>query len=167
MKLTYDKDVQVDGSVIGLTSDFELTPVLAKFLSLNHPLIRERTMSVEALIDDYRHSLRAESQSKADALSYQFLCSVYSSPKSMRQLTDILLEERNIKLREMFVEHENAIIAANERMTFVSRSEAATWWYLFWVCLISRIYIVFDWTNGVNFFVRTICGAEIMRQSRI
>lgn len=132
-KLTYDKNVQVDGSVIGLTSDFELTPILAKFLSLNRRLINERTMSTEALIDDYRRSLRNESQSKVDLLSYHFLCSVYSSPKDMDQLTNVLSEERNIKLREMFVGHEAAILAANERMTFVSRSEVATWWYLFWV----------------------------------
>ncbi|GJJ08808.1 hypothetical protein Clacol_003027 [Clathrus columnatus] len=132
VKLTYDKNVQVDGSVIGLTSDFQLTPILARFLSLNQRLIRERTMSAEALIDDYRHSLQTESQSKIDSLSYQFLCSVYGSPKDMHKLTDVLSEERNIKLREMFIENESAIVAANERLMIVSRSEAETWWYLFW-----------------------------------
>lgn len=134
MRLTYTRDVQVDGATIGLDLDFDLTPQLARFLALNRELIHDRLHHVDHAIRDYRRRTRRETRAKHDTLTYQFLSSVYCSPKELHHLIETLSEqEKDVRVRQTFEEHEDALIAANERMDFVNRSEATAWWYLYWV----------------------------------
>jgi hypothetical protein len=158
VQLTYDRDVQVDGGVIGLDDDFDLTPPLAQFLTLNRVLIHDRSHQVDSIMRSYRRQMRRNMRAKRDTLTYEFLSTIYGSPKDPHHLAKVLAEqEKDLRVRQTFVEHEGALRTANERMVAVSRSEPSTWWYLYWVKLIVTM----------SFFVltldRTIYGEGITR----
>jgi hypothetical protein len=128
--------------MIGLDAEFDLTPQLARFLALNRDLIHDRLQHIDNAICDYRRRTRRNARSKCDTLTYEFLCTVYCSPKEPHHLAKTLAEqEKDLRVRETFVEHEDALIAANERMDFVNRSEASAWWYLYWVRPITIVCI--------------------------
>ena len=134
VELTYAKGVVVDGSVIGLNDDYELTTPLARFLALNEELISDPLSRVETIISRYRHYERRECRLKADALSYRFLTAVYNKPQEPAGVTESSIEfERDPRVRKLILESEGAIQIAYDRLVAVSRSELATWWYIFWV----------------------------------
>ena len=134
VQLTYTRDVQVDGTVIGLDDDFDLTPQLARFLTLNRKLIHHRFPQIDSTIRDYRRQMRRNARAKSEALTYEFLSTIYCSPMDPDHLTKQLQEqETDVRVRQTFLEHEDALRAAYERMTAVNRSQVATWWYLYWV----------------------------------
>ena len=137
VQISYTRDVQVDGSVIGLDDDFDLTPQLARFLTMNRERIQGRWHQINSVLRDYRRQMRRTAGAKRDTLTYEFLSTIYSSPKDLHHLTKVLVEqEKDLRVRQTFVEYEAALIAANERMSAVNRSEACTWWYLYWVKLL-------------------------------
>lgn len=134
MQLTYTRDVQVDGGVIGLSDDFDLTPLLARFMTLNRVLINDRLPQVESVMRGYRRQMRRNARAKCDTLTYDFLSTIYGSPKDPHHLSKALAaQEKDLRVRQTFVQCEDALRAANERMLAVGRSEATTWWYLYWV----------------------------------
>jgi hypothetical protein len=134
IELTYDRGVHVDGEVFGLNDDYDLTPSLARFLALNHDLIPGRLAHLEAVIDNYRRHHKAECRSKADVLSYRFLSSVYDHPRDPDGLAGSSIEsERDIRVRQLMVGSEAIFKITYERLATVATSQAATWWYIFWV----------------------------------
>jgi len=138
IQLTYAPKVQVDGSVIGIDDQFDLTPQLAQFLRINDQLIHEYHPGLEMNLFDYRRWARRNAQTKKDILTYEFLSNVYCSPKDAHELSKCLVHnEKDPRVRKTFVENEEAIAAASERLKFVSQSEASTWWYLYWVKILS------------------------------
>ncbi|KAF8585532.1 hypothetical protein K439DRAFT_1560810 [Ramaria rubella] len=141
VQLGYAPDVKIDGTAIGLDDEFDLTPQLARFLALNKELIRDRMSRIDSVVRDYRRSTRRNARAKCDALTYEFLSNVYCTPKELHHLMKTVAEqEKDLRVRQTFVEHEDALAAANERMAFVNKTEASTWWYLYWDDLWRRNY---------------------------
>ena len=134
VQLAYTRGVQVDGTVIGLDDDFDLTPQLARFMTLNKELIQHRLPQIDSIIRDYRLRMRRNAQVKSDALTYEFLSTIYCSPMDPHHLAkEIAEQEKDLRVRQTFAEHEVGLRAAYERMTIVNRSQATAWWYLYWV----------------------------------
>jgi hypothetical protein len=141
IQLKYDRKVVLDGDLIGLTEDFELTSPLAHFLALNEDLIFTRLGKIESLIAAYRRHHKKECQYKAQVLSYRFLSHVYDQPRSPTGLAQSSIEfERDLRVRQLMVGNEAVFEAAYSRLCAVSTSETATWWYIFWDDLWRRNY---------------------------
>ncbi|EKM61097.1 uncharacterized protein PHACADRAFT_82700 [Phanerochaete carnosa HHB-10118-sp] len=133
VEMQYAKGVTVDGSVIGLTDDYDLTAPLARFLALNEELTTEFLTRVEIVLGRYRHHMRKEAKAKADALSYRFLTAVYDKPQGWVELTESSIEiEHDLRVRRLMLGGEDVFKVSYERLQAVSRSELTVWWYLFW-----------------------------------
>lgn len=133
IELTYDRGVQVDGGVFGLDDNYDLTPSLARFLTLNRDLILKRLAYIESVIDSYRKHYKTECRLKADVLSYRFLPFVYNQPRDPDGLAgSSIASERDLRVRQLMVGNEAIFKATYERLAAVATSEAATWWYIFW-----------------------------------
>lgn len=133
VELIYSKNVKVSGEVIGLTDDYDLTSPLAKFLEVNRRLIEGRIQHVEDVLHDYRRFHRKECKWKNHVLSYRFLSYVYAQPRDPTGLPESSIEgERDTRIRRLMLSSEDVFRSMYERYTAVSRSEAATWWYIFW-----------------------------------
>lgn len=140
IQLTYAHKVQLDGDILGLNDDFDLSPLLAKFLHMNQHLINDRIEVVESALWRYRRTARKEARKKRKALSYGFTTEVWNWPAFPDEAAKTVEGlERDLRVRHLIVEREDALLAAKERMDAVGRSEIATWWYLFWVRLLLSI----------------------------
>lgn len=138
-QLTYTRNVQLDGDILGLNDDFDLSPLLAKFLHMNQHLINDRIEVVESALQQYRRTARKEAQKKRKTLSYSFTTEVWNWPAPPGEVAKTVEGlERDLRVRHMILEREDTLLAAKERMDAVGRSEVATWWYLFWVRLLLR-----------------------------
>lgn len=139
VQLKYDRSVVVDGSPIGLSDDYDLTPSLARFLALNQRTIPQKLERLQDVLEIYRHHQRKEFKAKADTLSYRFLAFVYNQPRDPAGLAESSIEvEKDLRMRQLMVGSEAIFEITYERLAAVTNSEAATWWYLFWVCFSSR-----------------------------
>ncbi|KAI0651926.1 hypothetical protein C8Q79DRAFT_997151 [Trametes meyenii] len=133
VELTYAKQVQVSGAIIGLTDDYEITEPLARFLSMNEQLIPGRLSYIEAVLHNYRRHLRKEREWKRTTLSYRFLTTVYDQPREPRGLSESAIEiEGDLRVRKLMASSVNIFEITYYRLCVVSRSELATWWYIFW-----------------------------------
>ncbi|KAJ4486079.1 hypothetical protein J3R30DRAFT_3443672 [Lentinula aciculospora] len=133
IQLRYDKNVVIDGDTIGLTEDFELTSSLARFLALNEDLIFSRLGKMEALITAYRRHHQQQCHRKTQVLSYQFLSNVYDHPRSTTRLARSAFElEPDLRVRQLLVGSDEIFETAYLRLSTVSTTETATWWYIFW-----------------------------------
>ncbi|KAJ3779177.1 hypothetical protein FB446DRAFT_782719 [Lentinula raphanica] len=133
VQLYYDKKVIQDGDLIGLTEDFELTPPLARFLAMNEDLIFSRLGNLEAVISAYQQHHFQESRRKAEVMSYQFLSNVYDHPHPAAKLAKGAFEcEHDLRVRQLLVGSDEIFEQAYARLSAVSTTETATWWYIFW-----------------------------------
>lgn len=136
VELTYARGVQVDGDIIGLNDDYDLTSPLARFLALNRELIPESLAHLEHVLSDYRSRHRHDCHRKNRVLTYRFLSFVYDQPREPTGLAESSIEfERDLRVRQLMVGSEAVFEAAYERLAAVQTTETATWWYIFWVCL--------------------------------
>ncbi|KAI0361534.1 hypothetical protein OH77DRAFT_1545714 [Trametes cingulata] len=148
VELTYAKHVQVGGNVIGLTDDYELTQPLAHFLAMNEHLIPSRLAYIEAVLHNYRHHYRKESEWKRRTLSYRFLTAVYDQPREPCGLSESAIEiEHDARVRKLMASNVNIFEITYDRLCAVSKSELATWWYIFWDDLWRRNW---DAIGGLN-----------------
>jgi hypothetical protein len=136
VELHYTRKIIVPGALIGLDDDCDLTPALARFLTLNERLVPERLAHLDGVLARYRaHHIR-ECEAKARALSYRFLALVYNRPVEVGGLGRRAAEdEDDERSRGLLLgrESRHSFVAAWERLEQVSTSEVATWWYIFWV----------------------------------
>ncbi len=140
IQLTYAPNVQLDGDILGLNDDLDLSPLLAKFLRMNQHLINDRIEMVEGALQRYRSTARKEARKKRKTLSYGFTTEVWNWPAPPGEVAKTVEGiERDLRARHLILEREDALLAAKERMDAVERSEVATWWYLFWVRLLLNI----------------------------
>ena len=136
VKIKYDKHIGVDGAIIGINDDYDLTPALARFLTLNHSLIHSRVGGIEGLLAGYRRFHQRECRTKAETLTYGFLSRVYDRPTDPEGLAEgYIKHERDLRVRQLLVSNEIVFRITYERVIAVSGTELATWWYIFWVCL--------------------------------
>jgi len=141
VQLAYGKKVVLDGDLIGLTEDFELTPQLAHFLALNESLIFPRLEKIESSISTYRNHHRKECHHKAQVMSYRFLSHVYNQPRPPTGLAQSSFEfEHDLRIRQLMAGSEIVFEVAYARLSAVSTTETATWWYIFWDDLWRRNY---------------------------
>ncbi|CAL1695681.1 unnamed protein product [Somion occarium] len=148
LKLEYAKNVTLDGTVIGLNEDYDLTTPLARFLVLNEALITEPLSHLEAALARYRHNNRQECLSKAETLTYRFLTHVYDVIREPDGLAQSSIEfERDLRVRQLMVGSEMVFEASYARFSAVTKSEVATWWYIFWDDLWRRNY---DTISGIK-----------------
>lgn len=134
IQLKYDRGVVVDGGTIGLDDDYDLTPALARFFALNEHLIPQKLERLEHVLDNYRDHHSQEFQAKAEVLSYRFLAFVYNQPRDPAGLAESsIAAERDLRVRQLMVGSEPIFEITYERLAVVTTSEAATWWYIFWV----------------------------------
>ncbi|KAG9222767.1 hypothetical protein CCMSSC00406_0004681 [Pleurotus cornucopiae] len=133
LELVYTKDVCLNGEIIGLTEDFDLTPPLARFLSMNRDLIHRRLGALDAVLDDYRIHHEEECRHKRDTLTYAFLTNVYDRPQHFAEVAKwVTGHEKDLRIGQLIVGSEEALSKAYERSVVVAETEAATWWYIFW-----------------------------------
>lgn len=133
ISMTYYRDVEVDGTAIGLDEEFDLTRPLALFLLMNAHLIRGRIKEFDSAVRSYRRHFRRELRHKREVMSYNFLETVYNSPQAMPELVKAILQtEKDSHLRDTVIKHEDSLATAYERLTVVSSSRVRTWWFLFW-----------------------------------
>ena len=136
--IKYSPKVTVDGSLVGLSNEFILTPMLASFLALNEHLIRSNLNLLSGALRRYREHLRLEAVTKRHALSYVFLSEVFEVPASPEELlarVKSIERDSTGSLTQMLQDglEQGALTGVDERMKCVMRSSATTWWYLFWV----------------------------------
>ncbi|KDQ63598.1 hypothetical protein JAAARDRAFT_119276 [Jaapia argillacea MUCL 33604] len=133
VQLEYAKTANVDGGVFGLNDDYDLTAPLARFLALNHELIPQRLAHLEGVLFRYRQHHRRECLTKSRVLTYRFLTRVYDRPREPSGLAETSIEfESDLRVRQLMVGNEDVFRSSFERMSYVSTSEMATWWFLFW-----------------------------------
>lgn len=133
VELCYTKEIILAGDAIGLNHGHDLTAALAQFLKTNQTLISERLRSVEETLSSYRRHYRQECRRKRDVLSYQFLYHVYDQPRSPGGLAESSIQaEHDPRVHRLMVDNKAIFETAYERLTRVTISEAATWWYIFW-----------------------------------
>ncbi|EFI28599.1 hypothetical protein CC1G_13626 [Coprinopsis cinerea okayama7 len=132
--LSYTKHLILPASsTIGLTHTFDLTAPLAKFLTLNQNLIEEHLPRIEEAMQSYRLYHRKECKWKARVLSYRFLMHVWAQPRDPTGLPQSSIEfERDGRVRGLMLGSGEVFRSTYERYVAVARSEAATWWYIFW-----------------------------------
>jgi hypothetical protein len=134
IQLKYSRSVQVAGDVIGLNEDFDLTSSLARFLKMNREIIDQGMPVIEDRFSHYRRYHRKECQWKSRVLTYRFLTLVYDRPGDPVGLAVSSMEfERDHRVRQLLARSEAVFKLAHKRMEAVSVSQAATWWYIFWV----------------------------------
>lgn len=156
VELTYARGVRVDGDVIGLNDDYELTSSLARFFALNESLISDRLAHIQAVVQNYRNHQKEECRRKADVLSYRFLSFVYNRPRDPDGLAESsITQEHDLRVRQLMIGSEAIFQATYERLSTVATSETATWWYIFWVSKFNLLLV------NTNTFSRTIYGGVI------
>jgi len=139
VRLIYSKDVQVDGDVIGLTDDWDLTVPLARFLRMNQRLIPERLLHIEGIMQSYRKHYLEEARAKSNVLTYRFFTNVYDIPRDPTHLAESsIVHEKDIRVRQLMLGCEKALQTTYDRLSAVTKTEAATWWYIFWVGTTTR-----------------------------
>lgn len=141
LELVYTKDVCFNGEIIGLTEDFDLTPPLARFLSMNRELIHRRLGALDAVLNDYRIHHEEECRHKRDTLTYAFLTNVYDRPQHFAEVVKWATgHEKDLRIGQLVLASEEALSKAYERSVVVAETEAATWWYIFWVWFLKRCF---------------------------
>lgn len=132
VELAYANKIILSGDAIGINDDYDLTTPLARFLEINQDLIPERLQHVEEAISNYRRRHRKESRWKNRALTYQFLSFVHDQPQDPINLAKSFIKsDCDLRLQQLIAN--SGFETAYERLMVVSRSEATTWWYIFWV----------------------------------
>jgi hypothetical protein len=136
VQLIYSKDVKVNGEIIGLNEDWDLTTTLARFLAANQRLIPRKLEHVQDVFDSYRNHCIDECRAKAASLTYRFLTNVYDRPRDPTHIAKSTIEhERDPRVRQLMQGCKGILDVTYERWSVVSESEATTWWYIYWVCL--------------------------------
>ena len=134
VRLIYSRDVEVGGEVIGVNDDWDLTTPLATFLRMNQRLIPERLSHIEGIIQSYRKHYLEEIRSKSNVLTYRFFTNVYDMPRDPTRLAESsITHEKDIRVRQLMLECEKSLQTTYDRLSAVTETEAATWWYIFWV----------------------------------
>lgn len=141
----------MNGTVIGLTDDFDLNQPLAQFLAMNEHLIPSRLSYIEAALHNYRRHNRKEFEWKRTVLSYGFLTNVYDKPREPDRLSVSAIEmEQDARVRKLMAASVDVFGISYERLEAVTRSELATWWYVFWVRVspsIVPLHTYLSWTQ--------------------
>ncbi|KAK7064260.1 hypothetical protein R3P38DRAFT_3301834 [Favolaschia claudopus] len=133
VELNYAKSVKVAGDIIGLNDDYDLTPDLAQFLSLNQHLIPTKLKHIEETLARYRRHHRKECRWKSDVLTYRFLTHVYDRPRPPSSLAESSFQlERDLRVRQLMAGSVDVFETAFDRLEAVSVSPTSGWWYLFW-----------------------------------
>lgn len=160
LSLKYSKTVKLSGDIIGLNEDYDLTPTLARFLTINKDLIDESLYYVEERVSHYRRYHRKQCRLKSRTLSYKFLATIYDSPAHTEESLSCLNTETDQRVRILMASSQHVFASAHARLNAVGRSEATAWWYVFWV----SIAFVTSKTTLTS-FVRMIFGGETELQS--
>ena len=135
----------VNGAIIGLTDDFDLNQPLARFLAMNQHLIPSRLAYIEAALHNYRWHSRQEFEWKRTTLSYGFLTNVYDHPREPAGLSDSAVKmEWDARVRKLMAASVDVFEISYERLEVVTRSELATWWYIFWVSVSSTVTLGYE-----------------------
>ena len=141
VRLIYSNDVEVGGDAIGLNDDWDLTVPLARFLRMNQQLIPERLSHIEGIIQSYRKHYLDETRTKSKVLTYRFFTNVYDMPRDPTRLAESSIShEQDIRVRHLMLGCEKALQTTYDRLSAVTKTEAATWWYIFWVSVTKWIF---------------------------
>ena len=134
VRLIYSREVETGGDVIGLNDDLDLTVPLARFLRMNQRLIPERLSHIEGIIQSYREHYMEEARAKSNVLTYRFFTNVYDMPRDPNRLAESsITHEKDIRVRQLMLGCEEILQTTYDRLSAVTTTEAATWWYIFWV----------------------------------
>ena len=148
VRLIYSKDVEVGGEVIGVDDDWDLTVPLARFLRLNQRLIPKRLSHIEGIMQSYRNHYLEETRAKSNVLTYRFFTNVYEMPRDPTRLAESsITHEKDIRVRQLMLGREKALQTTYDRLSAVTETEAATWWYIFWVS--TTVWNARAWTDTV------------------
>ncbi|KAI5474993.1 hypothetical protein MNV49_002116 [Pseudohyphozyma bogoriensis] len=124
----------LDGSALGLTTDFGLTPRLAKLFRHNREMLEARIFHIENILCSHREYFQALAEWKHRTLSHSFLFNVVAEDQlSRKQLEHVLQStEEDPRVREMASTWRASIELACERMKSTGKSRVHSWWFIFW-----------------------------------
>jgi len=134
VRLIFSKGIEVGGDAIGLNDDWDLTAPLARFLRMNQRLIPERLSHIEGIMQNYRKHYLEETRAKSNVLTYRFFTNVYNMPRDPTRLAESsITHEKDVRVRQLMLGCEKALQITYDRLSAVAKTEAAMWWYIFWV----------------------------------
>ncbi|KAG5221924.1 RecF/RecN/SMC [Salix suchowensis] len=108
---------------------------------MNRDLIHRRLGALDAVLNDYHIHHEEECRRKRDTFTYAFLTNVYDRPQHFAEVVKWAMgHEKDFRIGQLVVASEEALSKAYERSVVVSETEAATWWYIFWVRLFKRCF---------------------------
>ena len=165
VRLIYSKDVEAGGDVIGLNDDWDLTVPLARFLRMNQRMIPERLSHIEGIMQSYRKHYLGEARAKSNVLTYRFFTNVYDIPRDPTRLAEsTIAHEKDVRVRQLMLGCEKALQTTYDRLSVVTKTEAATWWYIFWVGTTIGTCIL---ELTLSSQLRMISGGGTKRRSRV
>ncbi|CAG8632361.1 6161_t:CDS:2, partial [Acaulospora colombiana] len=131
-KPTHERVVSHD--VIGITTDFQMTPQLEKLFTDNYDLLSVGLNEIQNLMEEYREYYRDEAKVKERTLSYGFFINVYDNPSiPLESLPALLVNTEENSIVQAIPETDYpSLIYLYERMRAVNLSRVHQWWYLFW-----------------------------------
>ncbi|CAG8485008.1 15034_t:CDS:2 [Acaulospora morrowiae] len=129
---THERVVSHD--VLGITTDFQMTPQLEKLFTDNYGLLSVGLNEIQKMMKEYREFYRDEARAKENALSYGFFINIYDNPSiPLESLPALLLStEENPAVHAIPETNYPSLIYLYERMRAVNISRVHQWWYLFW-----------------------------------
>ncbi|KAI0032741.1 hypothetical protein K488DRAFT_78307 [Vararia minispora EC-137] len=131
--IKYARGVVCSSSIFGLNDHYDLTEHLARFFSLNRQTIAQRLPEITTKLKEYRIHFAREFRDKASVLSYAFLTQVYDRPRHPIDLVkDVLKTEKDLRVRQLLAGSDRVFEITYDRLSAVSMSEVAVWWYIFW-----------------------------------
>ncbi|CAG8529899.1 7731_t:CDS:2 [Ambispora gerdemannii] len=124
----------VGHDILGITSDFALTPQLQRLISDNSQLIESGFPKIRELMKEYRKFYHNEAVHKKETLTYAFFINIYDNPSiPLESLPTLLMSTEENPLIHSIPEAEYpALVYLYERMRVVNLSRVHQWWFLFW-----------------------------------
>ncbi|ODQ54346.1 hypothetical protein SAICODRAFT_70076 [Saitoella complicata NRRL Y-17804] len=135
--------VKISGELIGVTSDFRLTPALESLFINNRSTLERGLTDWLDTLRSYADYWRNEALQKERILSYAFQMNVFNTPTIRYPQLPKVLEETEVDpiILDLPEWSKPSLIYLYERLRVVNRSRLHQWWYLFWDDFWRRNYV--------------------------
>lgn len=126
----------LQGSSLGLTDHFRLSPSLAKLFLDNHHLIQSNLNLVQTQLKSYREYFATQLVWKRNCLSYAFLLDLiikedHQDITSISFTKRVLDQELDPKMRAFPEICRGSLAVVEARLRCINRNPITRWWYTF------------------------------------
>ena len=124
--------LELDGKAYGIEDDYLLTPVVARLLKLNRPLIESRISPLKEFLSYHQKHYAEQARRKEGTLSYSFLLNICGEEGLSSKALEAELHstEQNENVRHLLDLYPAAVMATQERLICVNRSRITQRWFL-------------------------------------